>query len=205
MHSENTDKIIPALIAAKADFGAVKKTSENPFFHSKYADLEMVISATEKALLGNGLAVVQTPDGDGLRTTLYHTSGQWITGVQTLHPSKSDPQGWHGAQTYARRYGLMGVLGLAAEDDDGNTASVNSYVETSGIKPMTKEQAGILEDFRTADILVSKTTRPWHIHAPKWLKMCGKALLADLSEDQARKLIQECEKKVVIQREAENA
>jgi hypothetical protein len=54
---------------------------------------------------------------------LMHSSGEWISGVLEIKPVKTDPQGIGSALTYARRYGLMAMIGIAPEDDDGNAAS----------------------------------------------------------------------------------
>jgi hypothetical protein len=116
-------ELIKSLIEAQGEFPPILKDTTNPYFSNKYANLDTVCSTVNPILRKHGLIVVQTAENDGLRTTLYHISGQSITGCQKLFPSKNDPQGWHGAQTYARRYGLLGILGLAAEDDDGNSGS----------------------------------------------------------------------------------
>jgi hypothetical protein len=56
-------------------------------------------------------------------TRLLHGSGQWIQdGGVPLIPSKQDMQGLGSALTYSRRYGLMAMVGIAPEDDDGNAA-----------------------------------------------------------------------------------
>jgi len=121
--SENTDKIIPAYIKAEHEVGAVKKTASNPHFRSKYADLEAVMDACSDALARNGLAVWQSISDGQLITRLFHTSGQWMEGNTPLIIAKNDMQGLGSAFTYARRYGLMAILGIAPEDDDGNAAS----------------------------------------------------------------------------------
>jgi hypothetical protein len=121
--SENTDKIIPAYIKAEHEVGAVKKTASNPHFRSKYADLEAVMDACSGALANNGLAVWQSISDGQLITRLFHTSGQWMEGHTPLIIAKNDMQGLGSAFTYARRYGLMAILGIAPEDDDGNAAS----------------------------------------------------------------------------------
>lgn len=128
MQSESVSKLIPALIAAKQQIGPVLKTKVNPAFRSKYADLDTVCDVTEGPLAANGLVVVQTTRVDPERgpllvTTLYHESGEWLAGEYPLQPVKHDPQGLGGAMTYARRYALLALLGLAPEDDDGETAS----------------------------------------------------------------------------------
>jgi hypothetical protein len=55
-----------------------------------------------------------------------HTSGQWISSVFSMPVSKHDAQAVGSAITYARRYALAAVVGIAPEDDDGNLASGKS-------------------------------------------------------------------------------
>jgi hypothetical protein len=123
--STDTDKIVPAYIKAEHTVGSVKKTASNPHFRSKYANLEAVMEACSEALDKNGLAIWQsiTEEGDRMITRLYHTSGQWMEGYTPLIIAKNDMQGLGSAYTYARRYGLMAIMGIAPEDDDGNAAS----------------------------------------------------------------------------------
>ena len=128
MKSESIAALAKALSAAQADYNALIKDSENPFFRSKYADLAACLDSVKDALKAHGLAVIQTTDiteagNVKLITTLAHESGEWITGEYPVMPIKADPQGYGAAMTYARRYCLQAILGLAAEDDDGETAS----------------------------------------------------------------------------------
>ena len=127
MQSDSIGALVGALADAQADFESVVKSSVNPHFKSKFAPLEVVIDATAPSLRKHGLAVVQTFGGDAqaptLRTTLAHASGEWIAGEQPLLPAQPGPQGLAAASTYARRYGWQAIIGVAAEDDDGETAS----------------------------------------------------------------------------------
>jgi hypothetical protein len=146
-------ELIAALLKAQAAFEPLKKSEDNPFFHSKYANLENCIDVVKKPLLDNGLAVVQTFDcAEGknmLVTTLYHISGQFITGKQILESKDpTDPQKIASCSTYARRYGLMAILGLAAEDDDGNNAAKKSEE-----KPKTEPPRSVTESMKKADII----------------------------------------------------
>lgn len=121
-------EVAAALAAAQAEFQAVPKTSENPFFKSKYASLPDIVLSASPILTSHGLSVSQFPDFDGehdlLTTILMHESGQWLQASARLHPVKDDPQAQGSAMTYMRRYAYAGCLGLVAdEDDDGNRAS----------------------------------------------------------------------------------
>lgn len=127
LSSETIDQIVPALIKAKGEFKAAVKDSTNPHFKSKYVALDGVIDAVAEAFQNNGIFCAQQTDCDGGRIVLYtrflHTSGQWIGGAYPVHPVKNDPQGEGSALTYARRYALMALAGIAPEDDDGNAAT----------------------------------------------------------------------------------
>lgn len=122
--SETIGKVADALRLAQGQFKPIIKTAENPFYKSKYAPLDSVIDATMPALHKNGLTVSQMMDGDNLVTVLIHTSGEYIGGLMPLHAKNNDPQGQGSAITYARRYALAAILGVASEDDDdGNQAT----------------------------------------------------------------------------------
>lgn len=128
MQTEQIDKLAAALAKAQGEIGSAAKKSENPHFHSKYADLASVVEAIREPFATNGLAYQQpyrnVGDQLSIVTRVIHASGQWIEddGVPLLL-SKQDMQGIGSASTYARRYGLMAAAGVApAEDDDGNAA-----------------------------------------------------------------------------------
>lgn len=125
--SESIAKIAPAFVKAQASVKPALKDAKNPHFGSTYADLASAFAACREALAENGIAVLQAPSADGRRvsvcTMLLHDSGEWMRSTLTLTAVKEDPQAVGSAITYARRYGLMGMVGLAAEDDDGNAAS----------------------------------------------------------------------------------
>lgn len=123
--SEKTDKIIPAFVKAIGEIGPALKNSTNPHFKRSYADLSAVMDACGEALTANSLAPCQSASEDGARmvTRIYHESGQFIEGYVPLILDKDNMQGLGSALTYARRYGLMSMLNIAPEEDDGNAAS----------------------------------------------------------------------------------
>ena len=129
--SDSIAKLAAALAKAQGIIGNAHKDSTNPFFKSKYADLASCWDACREALSKNELAVIQTHEpvekGDMviLTTTIVHSSGQFIKGTICVRPSKTDPQGYGSATTYARRYGLCAMVGISPADDDGNAASGN--------------------------------------------------------------------------------
>lgn len=124
--SPEIGKLAEALAKAQGAMGGALKDSSNPFFKSKYADLESVWYACRKALSDNALAVVQTTDhaDSGIRivTTLVHSSGEWIRGVLPIMAKDQTPQGTGSAITYARRYALAAIVGVYQTDDDAEAA-----------------------------------------------------------------------------------
>lgn len=121
------DKSIKALILAQNDMGAALKKSTNPHFKSKYADLGAVQDACLEPLRAHGFAVFQPSGrdegGDYVDTIFAHESGEKMESRVYLVVDKNNMQGVGSAITYARRYGLMGLAGIAPEDDDGNAAA----------------------------------------------------------------------------------
>lgn len=129
-HSDQLNDLAAALSKTQGAIKTAVKAKENPFFKSRYADLPSIMAVCRDALTSNGLAVTQVSDFEGpemwLDTMLIHSSGQWIAGRYPIRPVKNDPQGLGSAQSYARRYALMAMIGIVADDDsedDGNLAS----------------------------------------------------------------------------------
>lgn len=118
-----------ALAAAQAEMGPALKDSVNPAFKSKYADLASVMAACLPALNAHGIAVIQPPYQDEtgqrfVKTVFVHgETGETAECAVPLIVAKNDMQGYGSAVTYARRYGLMSMAGIAPEDDDGNAAA----------------------------------------------------------------------------------
>lgn len=122
------NKIATAFVQAQKAFGPALKSSTNPHFRSRYADLSACVEAVIDALNAHGIALMQQTsecaDGVIVETVLIHESGESITSGKLHVPaSKHDAQGYGSALTYARRYSLMAACGIAPEDDDGNAAT----------------------------------------------------------------------------------
>lgn len=124
--SESIAALAAALSKAQANITGALKDSSNPFFKSKYADLAACWDACRKQLSENGLAVIQTIEvGEGraiLVTTLAHSSGEWIKSYCPILTKDDSPQGQGSGITYARRYALAAIVGLAQIDDDAEAA-----------------------------------------------------------------------------------
>lgn len=133
--SPEIGKLAAALHKAQGLMGGAVKDAKNPAFKSKYATLETVIDVAKPALNDCGIFFTQAPGAviDGnleLTTMLVHgETGQWMRSVLQVPLPKRDPQGLGSAVTYARRYSLMAILGIPAEDDDGEAAKAPDWTQ----------------------------------------------------------------------------
>jgi len=155
--TESIKELAKALCNFQGSVSKIKKTSDNPFFKSKYASLADILDVIREPLKENELSFVQLPEGENqLTTILMHTSGEYISSTYTMKPTKNDPQGLGSAITYQRRYALGAILGLNIdEDDDGNAASVepkkkasNAEPELPWLNPNTKEWNGAIQSLK---------------------------------------------------------
>lgn len=145
------NKILPALAKVKSQLGAVSKKANNPFFKSKYADLNTYLDEVEPLLEENGLLLLQPvvsySDHNVVVSRILHVeSGQSVESSMKL-VGDTDMQKAGSGITYARRYTLGALLSMKAEDDDGNSASgkgsTKNYVkkETTTTETTTKTAA----------------------------------------------------------------
>ena len=146
-----------ALVAAQRGFAPALKSSTNPHFRSKYADLSACVEAVIDALNASGIYLMQRAEtGEAsvtIETVFVHESGETLeAGKLTLPVGKRDAQGFGSALTYARRYSLMAACGIAPEDDDGNGAiGTNGKTKSATISPEQVQQIIDLVDEVGAD------------------------------------------------------
>lgn len=147
--------IYAKLFEAKKTVGTIVKDSKNPFFKSNYLSLNGLIDAVEVVLLNNDLVLLQ-PIKDNLVVTqiIDIETGNMVESSMQL-PNIQDPQKLGSAITYYRRYTLQSLLGLQAEDDDGNVATkhVNKPIPTP--KRLTPDQ---VKTIPTSEVLSSLET-----------------------------------------------
>jgi hypothetical protein len=129
-----------ALAKARSEFPELVFDSTNPHFKNRYLSLKGLLNAIRPTLAANDLLIVQTVSNTGgpspapsLTTRLIHTdSNEYIEDTMLLSAVKTDPQAQGSAVTYARRYAVVTLLDLVAEeDDDGNAASGGESSSTS--------------------------------------------------------------------------
>src|SRR5450432_678961 len=109
----------------KAMVGTVYNTRSDAAQSFRYASLSSGLDIVRKTLGGQQIAIAQTTEIDrahgmvNLTTILLHTSGEWISSDWPVcHLSEtSAPRRLGAAMTYARRYALFTMVGIAGEDD----------------------------------------------------------------------------------------
>ena len=138
--SDSITNLAKALSEVQAELHPAIKDSDNPFFKSKYADLESVWDSCRALLSKNGLSVTQFPGmycgidkSMSLTTILMHSSGEYIEHEMSLPVNKTDPQGAGSALTYMRRYSLAAVVGIVQADDDANLSTFSKIINAKEI------------------------------------------------------------------------
>lgn len=144
--SDSIEHLAAALAKAHAELENPSFDSQNPHFKNKYASLATVRDTVTPVLAKQGLSVLQLlgqkEGGITCETVLLHSSGQWISETLFMPSAKQDAQGFGSAITYARRYALMAICGVAGDEDDDAEGAVKARVTpTAGAhEPLTKTQ-----------------------------------------------------------------
>jgi len=154
-------EIASALVKAQKEFGPALKSSTNPAFRSRYADLSACVEAVIDALNNNDIFMMQPThecdNGVIVETIFIHSSGEQISSGKLHVPAtKHDAQGYGSALTYARRYSLMTACGIAPEDDDGNSAAKPAPAKATPAKPAPAPAA-------KAPVSVEGKDTPWQL------------------------------------------
>ncbi len=182
--SEKIGSIAQAIVKAQAEMPKLLADSDNPYYKSKYIALADLIKEVRPILAKHGLAVIQGVSGDGekaviITTRIIHESGEWIEESFTMPVvakrskgatpqyykeatpqdyKEATPQDYGAAVTYARRYSLAGILGVASEeDDDANSISVQKPIDRTApvkaapvkhddLKPLKDKLVEIMKD-----------------------------------------------------------
>jgi hypothetical protein len=144
--SENINELAAALSKAQGKFGHIMKDKEVKFDKTNYsyADLAGCFDACREVLSENGLSITQLMQqlGNGwvVVTKLMHSSGQWINSVLPIS-IEGKPQDIGSRITYMRKYQLWSILGLATEDDDGQSEDKNKFEESQKTKHQNQEHS----------------------------------------------------------------
>src|SRR5258705_5053669 len=163
--SESVAAIATALAKAQTELSNPEKAMVGTVYNNRsdspqsfrYASLSSGLDIVRKTLGGQQIAIAQTTDIDrangmvNLTTILLHTSGEWISSdwpVCQLSET-SAPRRMGAALTYARRYALFTMVGIAGEDDLDAPDVINDQpkggVEPAPVRasPLRTENSGI--------------------------------------------------------------
>ena len=114
--------IYQRLFEAKKEIGKISKDSTNPFYKSKYFDINSLLEHVESILFKHGLVILQPIEDNKVKTLIIDAFDGELCFSEIKLPEMDDPQKLGSAITYYRRYTLQSLLALQAEDDDGNSA-----------------------------------------------------------------------------------
>jgi ERF superfamily protein len=119
--------IYSKLLAVQKEVEPIKKTEDNPFFKSKYFDVNAILSALKPILNKYGLVLIQPivilEGKNVLKTLILDADGNDVAESDMTLPDNLKPQEMGSAITYYRRYALQSLFALEAQDDDANLAS----------------------------------------------------------------------------------
>jgi len=114
--------IYQKLLSAKKEIGAISKDSTNPFYKSKYFDINKLVEQVEPILQKHSLLLLQPIKENKVISQIFDVDNSTCVESFIELPNITDPQKLGSAITYYRRYTLQSLLGLQAEDDDANIA-----------------------------------------------------------------------------------
>jgi hypothetical protein len=150
--SEQVGELFAALVTAQSDIGSVEHdcvvdyTFKGKRTHFQYTSLKKLLETVKPALKKANLAILQSPKADDttvtLVTRLVHASGQWIEDELSMKAASNGPHDIAGVITYAKRYSISSMLGVACgEDNDANEVD-SIYTATDEQKVYLSESLG---------------------------------------------------------------
>jgi hypothetical protein len=147
-------QIATALLKAQTEMSNPKKGATNPFFKSRYADLNSIREAVIPVLNANGISVLQpivhTENKNFVKTILLHESGEFMESLTEIVYNKvNDAQAQGSGISYARRYALQSFVCVGADDDDGQKAVQNKPNATKEIMQKAKEANATIQQIKS--------------------------------------------------------
>lgn len=138
-------ELLAALSKAQGEMSPAVMDKKSTAFGGRaypYASLSSILRAVRPAFSKHGLAVVQKVESVNgelcLKTTLGHSSGQWIDSVMPLMIDKKTSQGLGSAITYARRYSLAAFAGVETDADDDGLTAEEAHENVAGLPVSAK-------------------------------------------------------------------
>jgi hypothetical protein len=143
--------LFAAMALAQGEIENATKSSVNPHFKSRYADLAEVLNTIRPAFSKHGLSIFQSVSAElqivTVMTTIAHKEGGYITSSLSCPIPTSKVQDLGSMVTYLRRYSATALVGISQEDDDGNSNAA-SYKSAPAQKPNTppSREFGLIVD-----------------------------------------------------------
>lgn len=164
--SQSTKELATALSKAQAKLRTADKSSMNPHFKSKYADLHEVWDACRDALTSEGLSIVQgmTNGATGwvMTTRLMHTSGEFVEAeTPLLLPQSANMQHLGSAATYAKRISLMAMVGISVGEVDDDGEENRKAIES----PKEDRSLSFQQLFKHLQQIISQYELDDHLHS----------------------------------------
>jgi len=147
-------QIATALLKAQSEMSNPKKGATNPFFKSKYADLNAIREAVIPTLNENDIIVLQPIvhiDGKNfVQTILMHSSGEKLESLtEIIYNKQNDAQAQGSGISYARRYSLQSFVCIGADDDDAQKAVQSKPNATKEVMDKAKQANATIEAVKT--------------------------------------------------------
>lgn len=189
--SESIASLALALAKAQGEFQSIERTRTVKIptktggqYTYDYAPLDEVLAKTRPALSKNELALTQILHSEGaimlLETMLAHKSGEFIVSVVKLASVPQDPKELGSLITYARRYAVQCILGVASEEDDDGEQAVPNRGNTNA----PTQQRPIQQPRATAAQMEAKANAPTQrVEAPPREDLTPPAGLTDPNEN----------------------
>jgi len=146
--------IATALLKAQSEMSNPKKGATNPFFKSKYADLNAIREAVIPILNANEIVVLQPivhlDNKNFVQTILLHSSGEKLESLtEIIYNKQNDAQAQGSGISYARRYSLQSFVCVGADDDDGQKAVQSKPQATKEVMDKAKNANATIEAIKT--------------------------------------------------------
>jgi len=159
-------QIATALLKAQSEMSNPKKGATNPFFKSKYADLNAIREAVIPTLNENGITVLQPivhVDGKNfVKTILLHESGELLESLtEIIYNKVNDAQAQGSGISYSRRYALQSFVCVGADDDDGNKA--NEPKKENVYTPKPKATTEILKKAKEGKFTIEQVKAKYEV------------------------------------------
>jgi hypothetical protein len=169
-NTQDSATISLKLLAVQEELSPILKDKNNPFFKSKYADINSFIEMVKPVLNKNKLVLLQPlthlNGTTALETILVDAeTGYKISSLTPIALKETDPQKIGSAITYYRRYALQSLLLIQAEDDDGNGSKPQPVV-----KPVAKVKPTLTQTMVTEQIVPLLNTLDYNTDSKEAIK-----------------------------------